>query len=124
MKVVGARLIKKHSWKRHIDFSSSISRLQFVQVCMEHYLSAANSSHNTATDAAVFTNFPTEPVNTRRTKQFFFTAGDRAGSREFCCTGCGTVRPASHWLSYYHLTASQSPVCDACYQIYERGITS
>jgi hypothetical protein len=104
----------KQQWKKHTDFSSGISRLQYVQLCMIEYIHNAQT-HISVKNAKVTTD-PSVRFN-QITSKIFCSKQDKYGIKEFSCIGCNkTVTKGVKWIKYEHMNNAQSPMCRDCYK--------
>jgi hypothetical protein len=105
---------KKPQWKKHTDFTSSISRLQFVHVCMIDYLRKAHLHQSTVLSKPV----SVISLNHSTSKENFFHAADRNGMKQFSCIGCNTtIGEHTQWLYNSHMNQRDSPVCGDCFNV-------
>jgi predicted Fe-S protein YdhL (DUF1289 family) len=104
---------KKRQWKKHTDFDSGISRLQYVQLCMIEYIQDAQREEDNKADLH-------KPclsyLNKSQSKKVFFTDIDTVGVKDFVCIGCNaSFHEHIQWITYEHFNNAKSPVCRECF---------
>lgn len=102
-----------NTWKKHLDFSTGIDRLQYVKACVDEYIQVV--THGTPPPTTTIdTTGKQSLVKNVYHKKFFFTSEDIQQCTQFSCMVCEKPLTEPLWIHNNHFMNTSSPICQVC----------